>query len=68
MRDLHLDPEGRQILLVFRFSRLVPFDGTALEHVRELWRKAGTLSSRLDRERDSGSLLGARLARTGGAP
>jgi phosphonate transport system substrate-binding protein len=44
MRDLHLDPQGKQILLVFRFSRLAPVDKPALEQVHELWRKHNLLS------------------------
>jgi len=39
MRDLHLDIQGKQILMVFRFSRLMPLDLPAFERVRELWRK-----------------------------
>ncbi|MFN7994976.1 MAG: PhnD/SsuA/transferrin family substrate-binding protein [Bryobacteraceae bacterium] len=39
MRTLHLDPEGKQALLVFRFSRLVPVDNVALARARDLWQK-----------------------------
>jgi phosphonate transport system substrate-binding protein len=39
VRDLHLDAQGRQILMVFGFSRLAPVEKPALEQVRELWRK-----------------------------
>lgn len=44
MRTLHLDPEGKQILTVFRFGRLTPVDKTALARVRELWQKHLLLS------------------------
>jgi ABC-type phosphate/phosphonate transport system substrate-binding protein len=44
MRDLQLDPQGKQILMVFRFSRLAPVDKPALEQVHELWRKHNLLS------------------------
>jgi phosphonate transport system substrate-binding protein len=44
LRDLHLDPQGRQILMVFRFDRLAPVDNLELEQVRELWRKHTLLS------------------------
>lgn len=40
LRELHLDAEGRQTLLVFRFTRLMPFDKTSLDEVRELCRRA----------------------------
>jgi len=55
MRDLHLDVQGKQILLVFRFSRLVPVDKLALEQARELWRKH-LLLSRPSEEASLGSL------------
>jgi phosphonate transport system substrate-binding protein len=45
VRDLHLDPEGRQILMIFGFSRLAPVDKPALEQVHELWRKHNLLFS-----------------------
>jgi ABC-type phosphate/phosphonate transport system substrate-binding protein len=44
LRDLHLDAQGKQILMVFRFSRLAPVDKPELEQVRELWRKHNLLS------------------------
>jgi phosphonate transport system substrate-binding protein len=44
VRDLHLDPQGRQILMVFGFNRLAPMDKPALEPVRELWRKHNLLT------------------------
>ncbi|MGD1158217.1 MAG: PhnD/SsuA/transferrin family substrate-binding protein [Terriglobia bacterium] len=44
MRNLHLDPQGRQILMVFGFDRLAPVDTQELEQVRELWRKHNLLS------------------------
>ncbi len=50
MRDLHLDVQGRQILLVFRAKRLMPVDTISLEHVRELWRKHILLSKASQRE------------------
>jgi hypothetical protein len=37
LRDLHLDAAGKQILFVFRSSRLAPVDPEALEHTREIW-------------------------------
>jgi ABC-type phosphate/phosphonate transport system substrate-binding protein len=39
MQELQRDPQGRQMLMVFRFSRLAPVDIPALAPVRELWRK-----------------------------
>ncbi|MGD1158219.1 MAG: PhnD/SsuA/transferrin family substrate-binding protein [Terriglobia bacterium] len=44
IRDLHLDVQGKQILMVFGFSRLLPVDTQELEQVRELWRKHNLLS------------------------
>jgi phosphonate transport system substrate-binding protein len=44
LRGLHLDAQGRQILMVFGFSRLMPVDTFELEQVRELWRKHTLLS------------------------
>jgi phosphonate transport system substrate-binding protein len=43
VRGLHHDPQGRQILMVFGFSRLAPVDKSGLEQVRELWRKHNLL-------------------------
>jgi len=43
VRELHRDPQGRQILMVFGFSRLAPVDKSGLEQVRELWRKDNLL-------------------------
>jgi phosphonate transport system substrate-binding protein len=43
VRELHHDPQGRQILMVFGFSRLAPVDKSGLEQVRELWRKHNLL-------------------------
>lgn len=39
MQELQRDPQGRQMLMVFRFSRLAPVDIPALMPVREMWRK-----------------------------
>lgn len=36
LATLHEEPNGRQILLVFRIERLVPYDAEALRSVREL--------------------------------
>jgi ABC-type phosphate/phosphonate transport system substrate-binding protein len=44
IRDLHFDVQGKQILMVFGFSRLLPVDAQKLEQVRELWRKHTLLS------------------------
>jgi ABC-type phosphate/phosphonate transport system substrate-binding protein len=46
LRDLHLDAQGKQILTVFRFSRLAPVDKQALEQVHEVWRKHTLLISK----------------------
>ena len=46
IRELQLDPQGKQILMVFRFTRLAPVDKAALDQVRELWRKHALLSMR----------------------
>jgi len=64
MRDLHLDPEGKQILLVFRFSRLMPFDKAAVENVREIWRKSHPLPGQGEQP-GSDSPLGTRPAKGG---
>lgn len=40
LRDLNLDTEGRQILMAFRLTRLVPLDSSRLEDVRKYWRKS----------------------------
>ena len=55
MRELHLDVQGKQILPVFRFSRLVPVERLALEQARELWRKH-TIRSGLPEPAPWGSL------------
>ena len=39
MRDLHLDVEGKQILMAFKIKRLVPVDKLELEQVRAMWSK-----------------------------
>ena len=44
MRDLHLSVQGRQVLRVFRYTRLMPVDKLALDRVRELWQKTLSLS------------------------
>jgi ABC-type phosphate/phosphonate transport system substrate-binding protein len=44
VRDLDLDPQGRQILMVFGFTRLAPVGKPELEQVREIWRKYNLLS------------------------
>ena len=36
LEDLHLDPEGRQILLLFKLDRLVPFKNEYLDSARTL--------------------------------
>jgi hypothetical protein len=43
-RNLHLDVQGKQVLMVFGFRRLAPVDPPAPEPVRELWRKHTLLS------------------------
>ena len=55
MLHLHLDPQGRQISIVLRFSRLAPVEMSDLARVRELWRKH-TLLSRLPEKASLGSL------------
>ena len=45
LRGLHTEPQGRQILLVFGFSKLVPFDKAGLAQVRTLWHKQNLLLS-----------------------
>jgi len=39
MQELQRDPQGRQMLMVFRFSRLAPVDIPALMPLRQMWRK-----------------------------
>jgi hypothetical protein len=39
MRDLHLDPSGKQIMLVFRTARLIPFEPKVLATLRSLYRR-----------------------------
>jgi ABC-type phosphate/phosphonate transport system substrate-binding protein len=39
MADLHHDIQGKQILTVFRFGRMLPVDPVIVVNVRELWRK-----------------------------
>jgi phosphonate transport system substrate-binding protein len=57
VRDLHLDTQGKQILMVFGFSRLAPVDKPALEPVRELWRKHNLLYSQSPGKAPGASLL-----------
>jgi phosphonate transport system substrate-binding protein len=42
--DLHKDPAGRQILLVFKSDELRPVDIQSLERVRDLWTKYRRIS------------------------
>ena len=39
LRDLHLEPEGRQLLLMFKVDRMLPFKPNDLDSVRELHAK-----------------------------
>jgi len=41
LADLHLDPQGRQILTLFRKGKLVPFEPAHLATVEELLRDHG---------------------------
>ena len=56
LRDLHLDTQGKQILMVFRFSRLAPVDKAALEQVHEMWQKHCNLVSRPPQKAPTASL------------
>lgn len=40
LRDLHLEPAGRQIMTLFKVDQLVPFKEEYLTEVRQLWAKA----------------------------
>jgi ABC-type phosphate/phosphonate transport system substrate-binding protein len=51
MASLHLDPEGRQLLRLFRMSRLVPFKEEYLATVEELRNEHDELERRLVRGR-----------------
>jgi hypothetical protein len=43
MRELQRDPQGKQMFIVFRLSRLAPVDISSLKPVREMWRKHSLL-------------------------
>jgi ABC-type phosphate/phosphonate transport system substrate-binding protein len=66
LRDLHLDTQGKQILMVFRFSRLAPVDKAALEQVHELWQKHRNLVSRPPPRAPSARLLRQETLPAGG--
>ena len=46
LRDLHLEPAGRQILTLFKVDRLVPFKEEYLEGVKNLRARAARLKTR----------------------
>jgi hypothetical protein len=56
LRELRLDVRGPRILVAFRFGRLVPLNGFAVEQKREL-RGKRTLLSGLPEQAPSGGLL-----------
>jgi len=51
LADLHLDPQGRQILTLFRKGKLVAFEPAHLATVEELLREHGDLRLKLARRR-----------------
>jgi ABC-type phosphate/phosphonate transport system substrate-binding protein len=60
-RDAHLDPDGRQILTLFRFDRAVPCSPRDLESARRLVRRVET-ATRYIAPRSS-SMVGASIGR-----
>ena len=69
VQELQLDPQGKQILMVFRFSGLAPVDAPAFAPVRELWRKHAQLARLPDRDFTRTSLpIDHTPTRAGGEP
>jgi phosphonate transport system substrate-binding protein len=46
LRDLHLEPEGRQILMLFKVDRLAPFKESSLDSLKELRNKYNRVLSK----------------------
>ena len=68
VQELQLDPQGKQILMVFRFSGLAPVDMSAMAQVREMWRKQSLLARVPDRSASRTSLPQNDSPHGGGEP